>query len=324
MKRTVRITVNGRLIFYRKPYKRIYRFPLENPILIKKGGKYYIKMGKRIVRVSFDDLKIIDEAFKGLWEVEGVKILRNRGRILIRVYLRRQIEIEDKPKTIVKLNKRGKNLDVVVLSGKEVIDEKRFKINKKTADELVKYAKFFKKPIIVCKDEIPGLRIKANLNGIDVVESFNLKINLKPILVGLLIFLAISALAMVYYSSFSVTTIKVEKKLDVIVDIEDVTIYAPGIGKKDIGDVKVNVYGSNTNYRVILQLANLEKPKGIRIIAIQVYDGNELKGIITPITPSLIIDEYNEGSKTYELKLFYIAIRPGIVKIAIQASVELI
>ena len=355
----VRVAVSGRL----GPRRRVKLRRLSSATdlaIVKKRGRYWLRAGGRLIRVFFDDVETVDEALRGLWEVEGAEVVRRgRSRVLIRVHFWRRVEAAGvggagggskpelkpelkqsepklepgEPKTVVRLELNGAKRVVAatVLSGGRVVAETSFKLGRRVADRLVSYVKSFEKPIIVCGDEIPGLRARARRAGIEVVEPFDgsrragARINVKPLLVGVLVLLATAALAMVYYSAFGVATITVEKKLDVSVDVGDVVVYVPGMGTKDIGNVTVTVYGADTDYRVILQLANLEKSCGIRVIAIQVYDGDtgELRGILTPITPSLIMDEYDEGSKTYELKLFYVAILPGRVEVAVQASAEL-
>ncbi len=326
MKKTIRTATTGRLRICRR-FRRFYRVSFSSdPILIKKKGKYWIRIGSRSFRVFFDDEKIIDEALRGLWSVDGVDVVKCRRKVLIRVHLKREVEVEDKPKTVIKLSKRGKTIVAVVFRGKKVVDEVSFKLSKKVAEEIVNYVRNFKKPIIVSRDEIPGLKVKAALNGIDVVESFVVeseKIRVKPLLVGLLVLLAIAATAMVYYSSFSVATITVEKKLDVSVNIDkSVVVYAPGMGTKKIGYITANVYNGSANYRLIIQLASLKTHCGCEVIAVQIYDGNILKGIITPLTPSLIIED--SETKTYTVKIFYLALKPCQIKIALQASIELI
>ena len=167
---------------------------------------------------------------------------------------------------------------------------------------------------------------KAGLRGIEVTSSYTVKErSLKPVFACLLILFSMVAMAVVYKASYGIATITVQKKIDVNVSLKNnVIIWVPGMGTKYIGDVNVTVYGSPTNYSLTLQLANLNAPVGCRFIAVQVYDGANLIGIISPLTPSLIINEYNAGSKTYQLKLYYVAFRPCEVNILIQATVELI
>lgn len=318
MEKVVRITVVGRIS--RRNIRKFKKFKVENLILVKKKDKYWIKTNDRLFRVFFDDEDIVDEIIKGIWEVEGFKLIKKRKKLKIEIYLKRRVKVEDKPKTVIRVSKNR----TTAFKGSKIVDEKRFKTRKSLANDTVEFAKKFKKPIIVSNENIPDLETVAALNGINVVRSYSRGINFKPLLLGLTLILALAAVVAVYYSSFGVATITVEKKLDVSVNLNDVILFAPGMGTKDLGEVYVTVYGDPTDYRLILQLVNLDVPRGCRIIAVQVWDGNNLRGILTPITPSLIIDEYSSSNKTYKLKVFYITMRPCTLKIAIQASVELL
>ena len=321
----VKTTTTGRL----KPCRRFLRSrvgTIQNPAIIKKRDKYWIKIGSRLFRVYFDNEELIDESLSGIWSVEGAEILKKRRRILIKLYLSREVKVEDKPKTIIRLSRRGNKIKATAFKGKKVVDSETFKYSRKLADKIIKYAGNFKRPIIVSKENIPTLSAKAGLRGIEVTSSYMVKErSLKPVLACLLILFSMVAMAVVYNASYGIATITVQKKVDVNVSLKNnVIIWVPGIGTKYIGDVNVTVYGSPTNYSLTLQLANLNAPVGCRFIAVQVYDGANLIGIISPLTPSLIINEYNAGSKTYQLKLYYVAFRPCEVNILIQATVELI
>lgn len=308
MEKVVKITVIGRISKRRRRIKnRLKEFKLENLILIKRNGKYWIKINDRLFRVFFDDNYVIDQFINGYWEIESFKIIKNRKKLKIKIYLKRNIKIKDNDsKNVSRVNENKVKLN-------EKINHEKGLINYKCAKKLVTFPK-----------NTPSLENTIDLNNIPVVKYHSRGINLKPILIGFTLILALIAIAMIYHGSFNVTTITIEKKLDVSVNLNDVIIYAPGMGTKDLGYVHVTVYGDSTDYRLILQLANLEVPRGCRIIAIQVWDGNELEGILTPITPSLVIDEYSSTSKTYKLKVFYITMRPCSLKIIIQASVELL
>lgn len=262
---------------------------------------------------------------KGLWTVEGFDILKRRKKLLLKIKLKREVEVEDKPKTVIELNWQENKLVATAFKGKKVLNSKTFRMKNKIADEIVEYAKKFKKPVIVSKFDIPNLTVKSALNGINVVDSYPISkgLRIKPIIAGLITLIALALMAMVYYSSFGITTITVVKKVDVSVNInEKVIVYAPRMGTKEIGYIRTTVYNGSANYRLIIQLANLETHCGCEVIAVQIYDGDKLKGIITPLTPSLIIEDCE--SKIYTVKIFYFALKPCCIKIALQASVELI
>lgn len=307
MEKVVKITVTGRISKRkrRRIKKSLKEFKLENLILVKKNGKYWIKINDRLFRVFFDDDYIINQFINGYWEIESFKIIKNRKKLKIKIYLKRNIK-----------NNNSKNVSRV--------NENEVKLNEKVNHEKGLINGKFAKKLVTFPKNTPSLENTMDLNNIPVVKYHSRGINLKPLIIGFTLILALVAIAMIYHGSFNVTTITVEKKLDVSVNLNDIIIYAPGMGTKDLGEVNVTVYGDPTDYRLILQLANLDVPQGCRIIAVQVWDDSKLIGILTPITPSLVIDEYSSTSKTYKLKVFYITIRPCSLKIVIQASVELL
>ena len=103
MEKVVRITVVGRIS--RRNIRKFEKSKFENPILVKKKGKYWIKTNDRLFRVFFDDEDIVDEIIKGIWEVEGFKLIKKRKKLKIEIYLKRRVKVEDKPKTVIRVSK---------------------------------------------------------------------------------------------------------------------------------------------------------------------------------------------------------------------------
>jgi len=322
LKKVVYTTLTGKLIIRRR-YKP--KVELDDIIIIRKNNGYRLKFKNKSFRVVFDDESILEDLLNGLWIIERVELLKSRRRLQIRFTLKREVKVEDKPKTALKLNKGIKDVEAIVFKGNKIIDKRKFRIRKNLAYDIVEYAKKFKKPVIVSEHKIPKLDVIAALNGINVVSFYSPQRNLrlKPLIIGLILIIALTAVAMVYYSSFGIATITVEKKVDVTVNIKgNVVVYAPGMCTKKIGFINTTVYGDPADYRLIIQLAHLETHCGCEVIAVQIYEGTDLKGIITPLTPALIIEE--DESKNYTVEIFYLAITPCRIKIALQASVELI
>ncbi|MDF2956795.1 MAG: hypothetical protein OD814_000417 [Candidatus Alkanophagales archaeon MCA70_species_1] len=170
------------------------------------------------------------------------------------------------------------------------------------------------------------------------------RVNKKALAVGAVTVIALAAMAMVYYSAYSTATVTATQILEVYSEPSGTTLYAPGIWtNQDFGKVNVTVSsipGSSVTYRLIIDAPALGKGatgdlSDIRSIAIAVYkddgdhqydSGDELKGFLTPWTPTLVINDTatSIGNKTYFLKLNGIAYKDGTITIGVRASVELV
>ena len=169
-------------------------------------------------------------------------------------------------------------------------------------------------------------------------------VNKKVLAVGAVTLIAMAAMAIVYYSSYSTATVTAKKLIEVRdVSLSEVTMNGPSITTNaDLGQIKIVAYDpdnnnstiNTTHYRLIIDLLILEKlssdPWGnVRGISIAVYDGGNLKGFLTPWTPTLVIDDAisitkESATKVYSLKFNGIAYDNLKFKIGVRASVELI
>ena len=175
-------------------------------------------------------------------------------------------------------------------------------------------------------------------------EGVNGKVNKKVLAVGAVTLAALAAMAMVYYSGAAkTTTVKVKQLVSVQVSsLNSVDMQAPSITADElIGTVTVTGYDpddnlstSNTvNYRLIIDVPILKKISAdswsnVRGISIAVYESGNLKGFLTPWTPTLVIDDSvtisgRTADKIYYLKFNGIAYDDLEFKLGVRASVEL-
>jgi len=176
-------------------------------------------------------------------------------------------------------------------------------------------------------------------------EGVNGKVNKKVLAVGAVTLAALAAMAMVYYSAYSTATVKAERVLWVSIskNLRDVTLEAPGIWANEyLGTVRVtkdNTSGDvdSLRYRLILEATfsgsypDLSK---VRSLAIAVYDeSGDLKGFLTPWTPTLVIDNSTwdpsgntSDADTYKLKLNGVAFEQtsSSITLGVKASVEIL
>ena len=175
-------------------------------------------------------------------------------------------------------------------------------------------------------------------------------VNKKVLAVGAVTLVALAAMAMVYYSAYSTTTVTAKKVVwvtDSDISLEPVTLKAPGIYVGEtLGTITVHKKNSSgivdtLQYRLILEIPSLSPGQdsdlsNIRSLVIAVYDeNNNLKGFLTPWTPTLVIDSdtWNPttadetDTDTYTLKLNGIAFKETSasgITIGVRASVEIL
>lgn len=168
-------------------------------------------------------------------------------------------------------------------------------------------------------------------------------VNKKAIAVGAVALIALAAVAMVYYSAYSTTTVSAKQVVRVSApQLNNVVLHAPGIwADENLGSITVTIDNSSgtfdtIRYRLIIDVpalsaASHEDLSDIRSIAIAVYDSNgDLKGFLTPWTPTLVIestvnpDSATVVTETYNLKLNGIAYKDGDITLGVRASVEIL
>ena len=180
-------------------------------------------------------------------------------------------------------------------------------------------------------------------------------VNKRALAAGIIALTSLAAMAMVYNSAYSTTTITAKNIVKVYVENSSVDVYSPSIFlDREIAKVNVSLSdpdSSNNNskisYTVIFE-SPLLKIGAIRSMVIQVYedDGDYTFdknkdtriGVMSPLTPSLVynttFDENGtnipSGGKniTYFLIANGVAFKPGIwdeakTELGIKASVSL-
>jgi len=181
--------------------------------------------------------------------------------------------------------------------------------------------------------------------------------NKKAIAAGIIALIALAAMAMVYYSDFGTSTITVNNIIaGVYVETSNPSVWSPSmfvnkeIAKVNIrlNDPDMSVDNNTINYTAVFE-SPLLKLGAVRALVIKVYkddNGNhvfddgtdELIGMMTPLTPSLVYSTtYNESKKgpinggknvTYFFIASGVAFKPGFwdtaeTKVGIKASVSL-
>jgi len=181
-------------------------------------------------------------------------------------------------------------------------------------------------------------------------------INKKLLALGALMMVAMSAMAMVYYSAYGTSTITAKNIIGVSVEISNPDVYSPSVfTDEQIATVNITLNdpnpGTNTskiNYTVVFESPLLETG-AVRAMVIEVYedtnknhnfdDDDTRIGVMSPLTPSLIYSTtYNESEDgdigdngknvTYFLIANGLAFKPGTwttdtTKLGIKASVSL-
>jgi len=165
-------------------------------------------------------------------------------------------------------------------------------------------------------------------------------VNKRILVAGAIVLVALAALAMVYYSDYKSLTVTANQILSTSVSKQDVTMFAPGVAvDEDAGTITVTIDNTTgtfdtVTYRLIIDVPTLKMNSGnwgnIRSIAIAVYKGSDLKGFLTPWTPTLVIEATKDPTDsttvtdTYTLKLNGIAWKQASMDLGIRASVEIV
>ena len=181
-------------------------------------------------------------------------------------------------------------------------------------------------------------------------------VNKRALAAGIIALIALAAMAMVYNTAYSTTTITAKNIVRVYVENSSTDVYSPSIFlDEEIATVNVSLSdpdtdnpNNNISYTVIFESPLLEIG-AIRSMVIQVYkddNGNHtfdksedtLIGVMSPLTPSLIFNTtYAENgttigsgvkNETYFLVANGVAFKPGLwetaeTKLGIKASVSL-
>ncbi len=174
-------------------------------------------------------------------------------------------------------------------------------------------------------------------------------VNKKALAVGAVTLVALAAMAMVYNSAYGTATVKAKKVVWVDnsdISLGTVTLKAPGIWVDEtLGTITVHKKNSSgifdtIQYRLILEIPSFSTNQhsdlsSIRSLAIAVYKNDQLKGFLTPWTPTLVIDSdtWNPTTTdetdedTYTLKLNGIALKETSasgITLGVRASVEIL
>ena len=178
-------------------------------------------------------------------------------------------------------------------------------------------------------------------------------INKRALAAGVITLIALAAMAMVYNSAYSTSTITAKNIIaGVYVETSDPTVYSPSLFKdEEIAKVNISLSDPSSandtiSYTVIFE-SPLLKIGAIRSMVIQVYKDNgdyvlgsddTRIGVMSPLTPSLIYNAtYNESTDgyistgknvTYFLIANGVAFKPGIwteadTELGVKASVSL-